>query len=113
MNLGQRLKKKSESFEVFATAGTIGLHMVTGPLVGFGMGYGLDILLDTSPWMKLVFLLIGIGAGFLNVYRDTQSLLRKMQKTKGKTPTQAEDLTLHKDNKNSTGEATDDIPSQK
>ncbi len=82
MNLGQKLKVKSESLEVFATAGTIGLHMVSGPLVGFAIGYGLDFWLDTGPWLKLVFLVIGIAAGFLNVYRDTQLLLKKMQKSK-------------------------------
>ncbi len=86
MGLGQRFKKKSENFEVFATAGTIGLHMVSGPAVGFAMGYGLDLLFDTNPWMKLIFLGIGIIAGFLNVYRDTQLLLRKMQQAKENSP---------------------------
>ncbi len=97
MSLGQKLKVKSDSLEVFATAGTIGLHMVSGPLVGFGMGYALDYWLDTGPWMKLVFLVVGISAGFLNVYRDTQMMLKKMQKPnisqeKKHTPTEDDSL---------------------
>ncbi len=80
MNLSDRVKKKSKTMEVFATAGTIGMHMVSGPIVGFGIGYGLDKWLETDPWFKLIFFLIGIGAGFLNVHRDSQNLLRKMQK---------------------------------
>lgn len=60
------------------SVGVIGLHMVSGPLVGFGIGYGLDYWLDSGPWGKLIFLIIGIGAGFLNVYRDSRQLLRRM-----------------------------------
>ena len=63
-----------------SSAGIIGLHMVSGPLVGFGLGYGLDYLLGTHPWFKIIFLLVGIAAGFLNVYRDTQILLRRLSK---------------------------------
>lgn len=62
-----------------ATTGVMGLHLVSGPLVGFAIGYGLDAWLGTSPWCKIIFLLVGIGAGFLNVYRDTQVLLRKLE----------------------------------
>lgn len=63
-----------------ANAGVIGLHMVSGPLVGFGIGYALDAWLNIHPWGKIVFLVIGILAGFLNVYRDTTLLLQKMAK---------------------------------
>lgn len=66
--------------ESLATTGTIGMHMVSGPLVGFAIGYGLDAWLETGPWLKLVFLVIGIIAGFMNVYEDTQRLLRKMSR---------------------------------
>lgn len=79
MDVKKYLKTRSTTFDTMATAGTIGLHMVSGPLVGFAIGYGLDYWLDTSPWLKLVFLLVGIGAGFLNVYEDSKRLLRKMQ----------------------------------
>lgn len=58
--------------------GVIGLHMVSGPLVGVAIGYGLDVWLETGPWCKLIFLLVGIGAGFLNVYRDSRRLLARM-----------------------------------
>ena len=54
--------------------------MVSGPLVGFGLGYGVDFLLETAPFGKLVFFFIGIGAGFLNVWRDTRELLQKLER---------------------------------
>ena len=62
--------------------GVIGLHLVSGPLVGFGIGYALDLWMGTSPWCKMIFLIIGIAAGFLNVYRDSKELLQKMENEK-------------------------------
>ena len=79
MDFNKYVTKKSGTLDVLATAGTIGLHMVSGPLVGFGIGYALDWWLGTNPWFKLIFLVVGIGAGFLNVYEDSKRLLRKMQ----------------------------------
>ena len=78
MSFKDILKQQQSGMEALATTGVIGLHLVSGPLVVFAIGYGLDYWLDTSPWCKLFFLLLGIAAGFLNVYRDTQHLLKKM-----------------------------------
>lgn len=64
-----------------STVGVIGLHMVSGPLVGFAIGYGLDHWLDLTPWCGMIFLFVGIIAGFLNVWRDTRVVMNKMDKT--------------------------------
>jgi ATP synthase protein I len=72
------LRQQQSGMEAMAGPGVIGFHLVSGPLVGFCLGYGLDYWLDTAPWGKLVFLVIGIAAGFLNVYRDSRRLLKKM-----------------------------------
>jgi ATP synthase protein I len=56
-------------------AGTIGLHLVSGVIVGALIGYGLDKWLDSSPWGMAVFVVIGIIAGFRNVYLDAKRLL--------------------------------------
>lgn len=78
MSFKEILRQQQRGVEFMGNVGVIGLHMVSGPLVGFGIGYGLDYWLDTGPWLKLVFLFVGIGAGFLNVYTDSQRLLRRM-----------------------------------
>lgn len=78
MSFKDFLKQQQTGMEAMANTGVIGLHLVSGPAVGFAIGYGIDHWFGTSPWGKLVFLFIGIAAGFLNVYRDTQALLRKM-----------------------------------
>lgn len=66
-----------------AGAGVIGMHLVSGPLVGFAIGYALDCWLDTGPLAGLIGLIIGIAAGFLNVYRDSVLLVKKMDKKPG------------------------------
>lgn len=73
---------QQNGMRAMATNGVIGLHLVSGPIVGFAIGYGLDAWLGTGPWLKLAFFLIGILAGFLNVWRDTKELLAKMEKEK-------------------------------
>lgn len=78
MSLKEIVSAQWRGLEAASSAGVIGLHMVSGPLVGVAIGWGLDAWLDTGPHMKLLFLFIGIGAGFLNVYRDTRRLVRKM-----------------------------------
>jgi len=44
---------------------SIALAMV----IGLGIGYWLDTrVFDTSPWLTLIFLVLGIIAGFRNIY---------------------------------------------
>jgi ATP synthase protein I len=68
-----------KSVGILASAGTMGLHLVSGPAVGFGIGYFLDDWLGTHPWMKAVFFLIGIISGFKLVYEDARKITRETQ----------------------------------
>lgn len=47
----------------------MGVEMVSAIAVGTAIGWLLDNWLDTSPWLKIVFILLGAVAGMLNVYR--------------------------------------------
>lgn len=78
MSFREILQQQQRGLEFMGNVGVIGLHMVSGPLVGVAIGYGLDAWLETGPWCKLIFLLVGVGAGFLNVYRDSRRLLDRM-----------------------------------
>jgi ATP synthase protein I len=44
-------------------------EFIAGILVGAGLGWGLDRLAGTSPWGLIVLVLLGFGAGVLNVVR--------------------------------------------
>jgi ATP synthase protein I len=37
-------------------------------VIGLAIGYWLDARYDTSPWFTLIFLGLGIIAGFRNIY---------------------------------------------
>ena len=74
------LKVQRQGLEGLASVGVIDMHMVSGPLVGLAIGYFLDRWLETGPWLKLIFLVIGIGAGFLNVYMDTKILVKRLDR---------------------------------
>jgi ATP synthase protein I len=47
----------------------MGVELVAAVVVGVGIGLLLDKALGTAPWMLVVFLFFGMGAGILNVYR--------------------------------------------
>ncbi len=53
-----------------AVAGT---DMVAATFVGAGVGWWLDNRFGTSPWLLVVFFLLGSGAGLLMVYRRFSS----------------------------------------
>jgi ATP synthase protein I len=45
-------------------------EFIAGILVGVGLGWVIDRVAGTSPWGLIVFLLLGFGAGVLNVLRS-------------------------------------------
>lgn len=52
----------------------LGSEFIAAILVGTGMGYLLDLWLGTAPWLMLVMLLTGFGAGVLNVTRSVADM---------------------------------------
>ena len=47
----------------------VGVELVSALAIGVAIGWLLDQWLDTRPWLMLVFIFLGGGAGILNVYR--------------------------------------------
>ena len=70
---GAKLDKEDATEKKFVYAyqtGTrIATELVSGVLVGAGLGYFLDKLTGTAPVLLIIFLILGGAAGFLNVYR--------------------------------------------
>lgn len=54
----------------------MGLHMVSGPVVGGGLGWLVDEWLGSWPVASAVGLLLGLAAGFRNVWIDARYLAR-------------------------------------
>ncbi len=68
---GRRGKKHKKTTEPRALVllFTIGTRLVASTFTGLAIGYYADRWLGTSPVFTLLLLLIGIAAGFYNIYR--------------------------------------------
>jgi ATP synthase protein I len=53
-------------------------EMVAGLGIGFGIGYGLDALFGTTPFLMVLFTLLGIAAG-INVMLRSAAEIQKAQ----------------------------------
>ena len=69
-------REQPGQISLLGTASTMGLHMVSGPIVGGGLGWLVDKWLDTWPVGAAVGLLLGLAAGFRNVWIDARYLVR-------------------------------------
>ena len=53
---------------------TVGINIVVATFLGLGIGLAIDkklmpmLKIDTFPWFTLIFLLLGIIAGFRNIF---------------------------------------------
>ncbi|SMC24490.1 Putative F0F1-ATPase subunit Ca2+/Mg2+ transporter [Desulfacinum hydrothermale DSM 13146] len=63
-------------------ASTLGLSVAFAIFIGAGLGFWLDSTLGTFPWLTLVFLIMGVVAGFRNYYR----FMRKQQREDERKP---------------------------
>jgi ATP synthase protein I len=61
---------------------SIGLVLVVSTIIGLVGGYYADRLLGTSPWLLLVGLVLGIAAGFVNLFRSVTRADRGLDDTK-------------------------------
>jgi ATP synthase protein I len=75
--LNNKPKKENEFIYATKTGLRVGTEMLSGVLVGAGIGYLLDRLFDTKPFMLVAFLFLGGLAGFLNVYRFAKNIQNK------------------------------------
>jgi len=54
-------------------------ELVAGLGIGFGIGYGLDVLLGTTPFLMVVFALLGIAAGINVMLRTAKEVQAKQE----------------------------------
>lgn len=59
------------------------IELVAGLLIGFGMGYGLDALFGTAPWLMIVFTLLGLAAGIRTMLRTAKEMQSQPPETSG------------------------------
>ncbi len=57
-----------------ASAASVGLELALAVVVGWAIGHYLDRWLGTDPWLMLLFLCLGIAAGFKGVIRVAKQM---------------------------------------
>ncbi len=83
-DLGKRLREaRGDQSDLESDGGrgtSIGLafrlttELVAGLVVGAAIGWFLDRWLGTTPWFLLIFFLLGMAAGIVNVVRTAQQM---------------------------------------
>ncbi|WP_312797720.1 AtpZ/AtpI family protein [Tianweitania sp.] len=61
---------KSRGATGYGQAMKLSSEFIAGIVVGAGLGWIVDRFAGTSPWGLIIFLLLGFGAGVLNVLRS-------------------------------------------
>ncbi len=64
----------------------IGVELVAALIVGVAIGIGLDRWLGTTPWLMVVFIVLGAAAGILNVVRVMTGMGGAVGYRRGTTP---------------------------
>ena len=73
----RREKRESEVSHAAKAGFRVGTELLSGVLVGAAIGYVLDGVCGTKPWLLVLFMLFGGAAGVVNVYRFAKSEERK------------------------------------
>lgn len=69
-----RSKDRPSPFFEAVGASSVGIEMAVATGIGWGIGYWLDNTFATGPWLMLVGLLFGVGAGFNGLIRTANQV---------------------------------------
>ena len=76
---------KSEFFRFLGIASTVGINLVISTFIGFAIGYFLlDRFLNTFPWFTIIFLILGIAAGFKYLFKIVSKMDNKKESKNSK-----------------------------
>lgn len=79
-------EKDRRLLRLVGSLSTVGIAMVASTVIGYYIGQFLDRFFKTYPWCTIVFLLLGIAAGFKNLFDQARKVqnLDKPARGKGK-----------------------------
>jgi ATP synthase protein I len=66
----------SETAQSIGALSTVGLSFVLAIVLGSWFGYLLDKWFGTGPWFFLLFFVLGMVAGIVNVYRTANKFIK-------------------------------------
>ena len=72
--IGSMKRETRRAIRELAYYSSLGLSVSFAIFIGLGIGVWLDRKFDTSPWLTLIFLGLGIIAGFRNIGRAVKKV---------------------------------------
>ena len=69
----KKLENKRE-WSVLLSASSLGITMVVSTAIGLAIGIGLDRWWKSAPWATIIFLFIGVAAGFWQIIKEIRKL---------------------------------------
>jgi len=81
-----RPKDKTKQTGEIGAAMRIAVDIVAGIAVGTGIGWFLDRTFGTTPWLLVLFFVLGAAAGIRNVLKTAQRLEIEARQTSGREP---------------------------
>lgn len=66
----RKISVQEDEYSRAAAGFQISTELLAGVLLGAAIGYFLDGLFETKPWLLALFTIFGGAAGILNVYRS-------------------------------------------
>lgn len=67
-------KTSSNGISDYMWLASIGIHLVVSSIVGLFIGFYLDKWLNTKPIFMFVFFMIGLFAGFRQIYKEIKKI---------------------------------------
>ena len=67
-------RHQDEHYSQAQMAWRLGIELVAGLGIGCGIGFGLDTLFGTLPWMLIVFTMLGFAAGVRTMLRSAKEM---------------------------------------
>ena len=61
-------KDTRDALKLLGLASTMGIAMALAIFIGYALGVYLDKVFGTKPYLTFIFLILGIIAGFKNIY---------------------------------------------
>lgn len=72
-------KDNQDPTKGYQLAWRVGVEFVSGIFIGVLFGVAIDHFLSTKPWGLIIFILLGAGTGFRNIFRLVQQPKSKVE----------------------------------
>jgi ATP synthase protein I len=79
-------EKDRKLIRMLGVLSTVGITMVAATVIGLFIGLKLDKVFGTTPWLTALFLLIGLFAGFRNLFQYTKRSQQAMDEDNKERP---------------------------